>query len=132
MGFFQKCIGFYPPKEKEQLLGIWERRGDEFSGCLIKVEKEAEELLGKIIVSTPQMLEAGWKIGERKWRYIQSDSQERWKLLDLRKQYDTQNKKVLSTDYTHYWVSLNHEGRKMSLHQSQIPLFAAQVWRKIG
>ncbi|MFZ4115685.1 MAG: hypothetical protein ACOYK6_03055 [Chthoniobacterales bacterium] len=132
MGFLQTCLGLHDPQSSDELVGIWERVGDEFSGCLLRVEREERELVGKIIVSTPQMLTAGWSIGDRKWRRIEGDQEGRWQLMDLRKQYDTQNKKVLSIDYAHYWISLSHRGRKLSLHQSQVPLFAAQTWKKIG
>ncbi|MDH4469398.1 MAG: hypothetical protein QE493_00285 [Verrucomicrobiae bacterium] len=132
MGFFQTCLGLHDPKDRSELTGIWERAGDEFSGCLICVEQEKNELVGKIIVSTPQMYSAGWSVGDRKWRCIQGDLEGRWQLLDLKKEYDTQKKKVLSTDYEHYWISLSSQGKKISLHQSKIPLFAAQIWKKVG
>ncbi|MCF7729880.1 MAG: hypothetical protein K9M81_05885 [Chthoniobacterales bacterium] len=132
MGFFQTFLGLHNPKNANELVGIWERIGDEFSGCLIRVELEEREIVGKIIVSTPQMLSAGWNIGDRKWRHIEGDSEGKWQLFDLRKEYDTQNKKVLSTDYEHYRISLGHQGRRISLHQSKIPIFAAQTWQKLG
>ena len=132
MGLLQTCLGLHNPKDSNELIGIWERLGDEFSGCLLRVEREEHELVGEIIVSTPEMLTAGWNIGDRKWRRIEGDSQGSWQLMDLRKQYDTQNKKVLSIDYAHYWISLGYGGRKLRLHQSKVPMFAAQTWRKIG
>lgn len=131
MSFLQTCLGFRNPKDNNELIGIWERVGDEFSGCLVKVEQEEHELVGKIIASTPQMLVYGWAIGDRKWRRIESDPKAGWQLMDLRKQYDTQDKKVLSVDYAHYWISFSITG-KLHLHQSKMPLFAAQTWRKVG
>ena len=131
MGILQSCLGFRNPKDSSDLEGIWERIGDEFAGCLIKVEKEDYELIGKIIVSTPKMLTSGWEIGDKKWRRIEGSASEGWQLMDLRKQYDTQNKKVLSTDYAHYWLSLSRS-RKLQLHQSKVSLFPNQVWKKVG
>ncbi len=132
MGFFETFLGLRHPKDGNELVGIWERRDDQFSGCVVRVEREVNELVGKIIVSTQKMLTAGWNVGDRKWRLIEANSQGLWQLMDLRKQYDTQSKKVLSIDYAHYWISLGDHGKKICLHQSRVPIFAAQKWSKIG
>lgn len=132
MGLLQILLGIRSPQDKHDLLGIWERMGDDFEGCLIKVEQEDTELIGKIIVSTPQMLIAGWSIGDKKWRHIEEDPKNGWQLMDLRKQFDTQKKEVLSTDYAHYFISLSNSGRKLHLHQSKIALPSTQKWKKIG
>lgn len=124
-------LGIRNPQTAQELEGIWERVGDEFEGCLIKVYREESELIGQLIVSTPAMLDAGWEIGDKKWRRIEGDPHEGWHLLDLRKQYDTQNKKLISTDYAHYWLSLTGT-RKLRLHQSKVPLFPEQNWKKVG
>lgn len=124
-------LGIRNPQTAQELEGIWERVGDEFEGCLVKVYREGNELIGQLIVSTPAMLDAGWQIGDKKWRQIEGDPHEGWHLLDLRKQYDTQNKKLISTDYAHYWVSLVGT-RKLRLHQSKVPLFPEQNWKKVG
>lgn len=124
-------LGIHHPQTIQELEGIWERVGDEFEGCLIKVYREEKELIGQLIVSTPAMLDAGWEIGDKKWREIEGDPHEGWHLLDLRKQYDTQNKKLISIDYAHYWISLTGT-RNLRLHQSKVPLFPEQNWRKVG
>ncbi|MBX9742082.1 MAG: hypothetical protein K2W99_00860 [Chthoniobacterales bacterium] len=131
MSFLQRCLGFRNPTDVHDLLGIWERVGDDFEGCVIKVEQETNEWIGKIIISTPDMLEAGWVIGDKKWRHLERDTTGNWQLMDLRKQYDTAQKKVLSVDYAHYWISLSGR-RKLRLHQSKVPLFPAQVWKRVG
>ena len=125
---------FRDPKDINELQGIWERVGDEFEGCLLKVYREENELIGQLIVSTPAMLDAGWVIGDKKWREIEYVPEEGWQLLDLRKQYDTQNKKLISTDYAHYWISIGgfQHSRTLRLHQSKIPLFPDQNWKKVG
>jgi hypothetical protein len=124
-------LGFRGPKDINELQGIWERIGDNFEGCIIKVYPEENELIGQIIVSTPTMLNAGWKIGDKKWRRIEYTQNEGWHLLDLRKQYDTQHRELLSTEYAHYWIFLNN-ARELQLHQSKVPLFPEQTWKKVG
>ncbi|MBM3856522.1 MAG: hypothetical protein FJ390_00990 [Verrucomicrobia bacterium] len=124
-------LGIRNPQTAKELEGIWERVGDEFEGCLVKVFHEDDEWIGQLIVSTPAMLDAGWEIGDKKWRQIEGDPHEGWHLLDLRKQYDTQNRKLISTDYAHYWISL-FGTRKLRLHQSKVPLFPEQNWKKVG
>lgn len=131
MSLLQRCLGFKNPTDINEFAGVWERVGDDFEGCIIKIEQETNEWIGKIIVSTPDMLEAGWAIGDKKWRHIERDPGGDWQLMDLRKQYDTAQKKVLSVDYAHYWISLSGS-RKLRLHQSKVPLFPAQVWKKIN
>lgn len=131
MGIIQLFLGPKNPKNTSELEGIWERHGDEFEGCHIKVEREEHELIGKIIWITPEMLNYGWSVGDKKWRRIEGNEEIGWQLMDLRKQYDTASKKVLSTDYAHYWLSLSGK-RKLRLHQSKLPLFAAQIWKKVG
>lgn len=122
------------PKDINELQGVWERTGDEFEGSLVKVYQEKDELIGQLIVSTPAMLNAGWEIGDKKWRHIEYIPNEGWQLLDLRKQYDTQNKKVISTDYAHYWISLGgfRHSLTLSLHQSKVAFFAEQNWKKVA
>ena len=131
MGIFQFFSGIRNPTNNADLEGIWERVGDDFEGCLIKVEQEENELVGKIIWITPAMLIYGWSVGDKKWRRMEGDEKGGWSLMDLRKQYDTGTKKILSTDYAHYWVTL-HGKRKLHLHESKVPLFATQVWKRIG
>ncbi|MCX6957744.1 MAG: hypothetical protein NT164_04325 [Verrucomicrobiae bacterium] len=125
---------FRDPKDINELQGIWERTGDEFEGSLVKVYQEQDELIGQLIVSTPAMLKAGWEIGDKKWRRIEYMPNEGWQLLDLCKQYDTQNKKLISTDYAHYWISIGgfQNSRTLRLHQSKVPLFSEQNWKKVG
>lgn len=131
MGIIQSFLGAKNPKDITELEGIWERIGDEFEGCLIKVEKENHELVGKIIWITPEMLSTGWAVGDKKWRRIEGNEYHGWHVLDLRKQFDTATKKVLGTDYAKYWLTLSGK-RKLRLHQSKIPLFPAQTWRRVG
>ena len=125
---------FRDPKDINELQGIWERSGDEFEGCLLKVYQEENELIGQLIVSTPAMLAAGWTIGDKKWRQIEYTPNEGWHLLDLRKQYDTQNKKIISMDYANYWISIGgfRNSQTLRLHQSKVPLFPEQNWKKVG
>src|SRR3990167_6922068 len=129
MGIFQFFLGLRNPTDRSDLEGIWERVGDNFAGCLIQVEWEEGELVGKIIAMNSEMLLYGWAVGDKKWRHIEGDAHNGWHLMDLRKQYDTASKKVLSIDYARYWMSIGLSGR-LRLHQSKIPLFAAQFWKK--
>ena len=131
MGFFQFFLGLRNPTSASELEGVWERMDDNFEGCIIRVEQTKQELMAKIIVSTPKMLSYGWNIGDQKWRHIEGSFENGWKIMDLRKQYDTQKKIVLSVDYAPYWISIGRSGN-IHLHQSKIPLFAAQIWRKVG
>jgi hypothetical protein len=81
MGFFKTFLGLRHPKDGNELVGIWERRDDQFSGCVVRVEREVNELVGKIIVSTQKMLTAGWNVGDRKWRLIQANPEGLWQLI---------------------------------------------------
>jgi hypothetical protein len=109
--------------------GLWQREGDHFAGCVLRVEKLDTELVGRIAVLPETMARAGWIKGDLKWRNITRDSQGAWRLQDLRKHYDTRTATVLMVDYQEYHLTTGAAGH-LRLHDGSLPFFPAQRWRR--
>jgi len=107
--------------------GLWERMGDHFAGCVLRVEKVGTELAGRIAVLPEAMAKAGWEVGDLKWRNITRTAEGGWKMQDLRKHYDTRKASVLMVDYQEYNLTLGAYDH-LRLHTGYSPFFPAQRW----
>ncbi len=81
------------------LLGLWERFGDEFSGCLIRVKQLEADLEGRVTYAPPYMRLCGWSVGDVKWRRITSGRRHTFELLDLYNELDSDTKEVKKSSY---------------------------------
>jgi len=111
--------------------GLWQRVGDNFGGCVLRVEKRDSELVGLIAVLPESMARAGWIEGDLKWRNITRDSGGAWRMQDLRKHYDTKTATVIMVDYREYRLSLGFGGR-LRLHTEGFPFFPDQRWMRFS
>ncbi len=111
--------------------GLWERKGDRFAGCVLRVEGMDGELVGKIATLPESMSRAGWQVGDLKWRNIRRAGSGLWRLQDLRKHYDTRSASVFMVDYREYNLTLGAFGR-LRLHTGGLPFFPEQKWEKFG
>lgn len=107
--------------------GLWQRTGDTFTGCVLRVEHVGTELAGRIAVLPDAMAKAGWQVGDLKWRNITRTAEGAWRMQDLRKHYDTRKASVLMVDYQEYTLTLGACGH-LRLHTGGSPFFPAQRW----
>jgi len=89
------------------------------------------ELVGKIATLPESMSRAGWQEGDLKWRNIRRAGSGLWRLLDLRKHYDTLSASVIMVDYREYNLTLGAFGR-LRLHTGGLPFFPEQKSEKCG
>jgi hypothetical protein len=111
--------------------GLWERTGDKFAGCVLRVVEMDGELVGKIAILPESMSRAGWHVGDLKWRNIKRVDSKQWQLQDLRMHYDTRKASVVMVDYREYKLTLGACGR-LRLHTGGLPFFPEQRWKKFG
>ncbi len=111
--------------------GLWQRTGDTFAGCVLRVEHIGTELAGRIAVLPDSMANAGWQVGDLKWRNITRAADGAWRMQDLRKHYDTRKASVLMVDYQEYALTVGASGH-LRLHTGSSPFFPAQRWRKFS
>ena len=109
--------------------GLWRRTGDDFEGCVLRVEFVESELVGRIALIPDAMANAGWQVGDLKWRNIARTADGAWRMQDLRKHYDTRKASVLAVDYQEYTLTLGARGH-LRLHAGSSPFFPLQRWKK--
>ena len=107
--------------------GLWRRTGDDFEGCVLRVESIESELVGRIAIIPDSMANAGWQVGDLKWRNIVRAADGAWRMQDLRKHYDTRKASVLAVDYQEYTLTLGACGH-LRLHAGNSPFFPKQRW----
>ena len=107
--------------------GLWRRTGDDFEGCVLRVEFVESELVGRIAIIPDAMANAGWQVGDLKWRNIARAADGAWRMQDLRKHYDTRKASVLAVDYQEYTLTLGACGH-LRLHAGSSPFFPTQRW----
>lgn len=120
---------FLIPDHMKSPEGLWERVGDNFSGCVLRVEKVGTELAGRIVVLPQAMAKAGWVEGDLKWRNITKGSSGTWRMQDLRKHYDTRSASIAMVDYLEYRLTIGLGGH-LRLHVDRLPFFPAQRWTR--
>jgi hypothetical protein len=109
--------------------GLWRRTGDDFEGCVLRVERLDAELVGRIAIVPDSMSNAGWQVGDLKWRNINHEADGGWRMQDLRKHYDTRKASVFMVDYQEYSLTLGACGH-LRLHTGGLPFFPAQRWKR--
>lgn len=109
--------------------GLWMRIGDDFEGCVLRVENVDTELVGRIAILPDSMTNAGWQVGDLKWRNITPTPDGTWRMQDLRKHYDTRKASVLAVDYQQYTLTLGACGH-LRLHTGRSAFFPLQRWKK--
>jgi len=114
----------FPANESPE--GKWVRTGDQFSGCVIQVERHGLELAGRIITLPEAMGRAGWIEGDLKWRNIELAGGS-WRLQDARKYFDPKTNTVTAVDYRTYFLSIGALDH-MRLHTKAGPFFPDQRW----
>lgn len=81
------------------LPGLWERIGDDFSGCLILVEPNVASLQGRVTYVPSLMRHYGWKVGDIKWRNMNPGSGASYHIEDLFKELDPDTNHVRKSTY---------------------------------
>ena len=109
--------------------GLWMRVGDDFEGCVLRVERLDNELVGRIAILPDSMANTGWQVGDLKWRNITRTAEGTWQMQDLRKHYDTRKASVLAVDYQQYSLTIGAGGH-LRLHAGRSPFFPVQRWKK--
>jgi hypothetical protein len=125
MEFLLFLLGGEAPLE-----GDWERVGDGFAGCVVRVAPLGEGLAGRIVRLPVAMAEAGWNEGDVKWRDIERVGSGRWKVRDVRKHFDMRSRSVVGIDACEFLLTVAPGGR-LRLHAEPLPFFPAQRWRRV-
>jgi hypothetical protein len=112
------------------LEGDWERLGDHFAGCVVRVGALGDSLVARIVRLPPAMAQAGWNEGDVKWRDIEPRGTAAWRMRDVRKHFDTRSRSVVGIDTRE--LHLTVAGDKLRLHGDLLPIFPDQRWRRIG
>jgi hypothetical protein len=120
---------FLLPPAEDSPEGLWQRTGDRFAGCVLRVEKAGSELVGRIVVLPESMARAGWVEGDLKWRNLVRNARGDWRMQDLRKHYDTRTATVTMVDYLEYRLTVGLCGH-LRLHTDRLPFFPVQRWVK--
>ncbi|MGD8847654.1 MAG: hypothetical protein PVI54_19190 [Desulfobacteraceae bacterium] len=74
------------------LVGIWERTGDDFSGCRLRIEYDGPNLNGRIVRLPDHMAKFGWQQDDAKWIHIQRQAVCRYQLEELYKVLSSRTK----------------------------------------
>ena len=118
-----RSFGYALTGSQAEILGLWERVGDNFAGCTVMVSPHGEGLQGQITSLTPTMRQYGWGLGDLKWRRIASVSGVTFQLEDMFKELDPDTRELKRVTYqpakiyflsadSFSLVSLTHGGRR--------------------
>jgi hypothetical protein len=92
MRFLRQLIYMLGILKEPPLTGVWERIGDDFAGCRIRIEFDGPILNGRIVRLPDQMEKYGWKHDDAKWIDIQKQSVCRYRLQELYKVISSQTR----------------------------------------
>jgi hypothetical protein len=129
---YDKC-----KKITENILGIWERYGDDKAGMQIKVSMDDDgRYNGKIIKSPPACQNIGFFEGEIKWRNIIRKSDSSFEYHDLSKYSYVNDKTIFGSTYGEAIIELNDDWTELNLNMKVIdtndPSYGlVQKWKKI-
>ena len=73
---------------RTELLGRWERVGDDFAGCVVLVERTPQGLQGRITYVPLTMEPYGWRLGDVKWKDFAARRVLGYRVQDLFKEID--------------------------------------------
>lgn len=113
---------------KTDLVGTWERFGDEFEGAQIKVFK-VNTSFRAILTEVPESMKSYcFEIGDLKWKDVKQLSDNYYELLDLTRNCFNAN------HYNEVYLIFNREDeiliRNLSL-KSEVGVGNAQKWKKL-
>ena len=94
---------------QDNLVGTWERTGDDLAGAQVKVFKTGSSFKGKIVFATQAMKEACFDVGEIKWMNIIKAGKGYYEMDDLSKSSSCDSwyayKYIEFTDDTHISIT---------------------------
>lgn len=79
---------FVSCQRDDEIIGVWVRKGDEFSGLKVEVIKKGNILNGVIIYSTNATKKSGFIINDVKWKGIKNIEESNYEFEDLMKGVD--------------------------------------------
>jgi hypothetical protein len=77
--------------KEPSLIGVWERIGDDFAGCRLRIEFDGPNLNGRIIKLPEYMEKYGWQHDDAKWMHIQRQTVCRYRFQELYKVLSSQS-----------------------------------------
>ena len=84
---------------RTELLGAWERVGDSFAGCVVRVERTPQGVQGQITYVPLAMEPYGWQIGDVKWKDFVPRRVVGYRVQDLFKELDPETGRVKRTGF---------------------------------
>jgi hypothetical protein len=81
------------------LVGLWERIGDDFAGCRLRIEFDGPNLNGRIVQLPDHMEKYGWRHDDAKWMHIQRQAVCRYRLYELYKVLSSRTKPARNLYY---------------------------------
>lgn len=118
--------------EEPSLLGLWQRIGDKFAGCVLSVHLVKSQPTAIIFSITKEMVEYGWKVGDVKWKSIRRDSVGRYVVDDL---YKTLNRKQKSIKEEYHPAQLEFTSdnviKTTALEYVESSGSGTQRWRRV-
>ena len=92
-------LGSFMFGQEAELEGIWQRVDDNFAGCLVIVEPDAQGMRGRITHVPDNMRKRGWEAGDIKWVRIVRRKRAVYLLDDMYKLYDPSRQKLAASGY---------------------------------
>ena len=125
-----RSFGYSLAGSTPELIGVWERTGDNFAGCTVVISNSNEGFSGYVTSVPPAMQRCGWLVGDKKWINFHSRSRTSWTVSDLAKQYDIERLVVTDAVYTKAplnFVADDCFGLKSDRHTSTTWIRAGQL-----
>ena len=125
-----KRLTFSLSGRKCDLLGQWQREGDNFAGCLVSIDQSDAGLTGTLVYVPPAMSDFGWSTGQTKWRQIRRQSKSVFRLQDLFLELDAETRRPTREVYRPSKAYFVDEG--LILVASSLWTGRRTLWRRIS
>ncbi|MGD9007519.1 MAG: hypothetical protein PVG41_06345 [Desulfobacteraceae bacterium] len=99
MRFLRQLFYLLGMLKEPALMGVWERIGDDFAGCRLRIEFDGPNLNGRIVRLPDHMEKYGWRKDDAKWMHIQRQAVCKYQLQELYKVLSSRTKPARNLYY---------------------------------
>lgn len=128
---FLSCLFLFSCGRQDQLIGTWERIGDDLKGMRIEIMKTNATYRGKIIQLALNDSLLPFAIGDVKWQNIRNTSSDKYDYEDLQK-YQDEYGSLFENKYRASYIKINNDTiETRAFSKGGEIIGTSQIWVKV-